>query len=82
MAFTNPQPLATPPKTVLIVEDQAIVAKDIRQSLERLGYDVVGSADLVSRYRTAFAQFGLDCRSADGELCALAGLEMAHAHAG
>jgi two-component system, cell cycle response regulator len=45
MAFTNPHPLATPPKTVLIVEDQAIVAKDIRQSLERLGYVVVGSAD-------------------------------------
>jgi diguanylate cyclase (GGDEF)-like protein len=45
MAFSNSHAFATPPKTVLIVEDQAIVAKDIRQSLERLGYAVVGSAD-------------------------------------
>lgn len=29
---------------ILIVEDEAIVAKDIQQSLKRLGYDVAGSA--------------------------------------
>lgn len=40
---------------------------------------LIGSAGLVSLYETAFARFGLDCRTADGELCALAGLEMAHA---
>lgn len=40
---------------------------------------VVGSGELVPLYRLAFARFGLDCRAADGELCALAGMEMAHA---
>ena len=39
---------------------------------------LVGSADLVRLYRTAFAKFGLDCRTVDGESCALAGLEIAH----
>jgi len=39
---------------------------------------VVGSAELVGLYRTAFAKFGLDCGTADGESCALAGLEIAH----
>ncbi|MFB6257182.1 MAG: LytTR family transcriptional regulator DNA-binding domain-containing protein [Flavobacteriales bacterium] len=29
---------------VLIVEDESIVAKDIQQSLEKLGYDVIGTA--------------------------------------
>ena len=29
---------------VLIVEDEAIVSKDIQQSLKRLGYNVVGSS--------------------------------------
>lgn len=33
------------PKTkVLIVEDESIVAKDIQQSLEKLGYEVIGTA--------------------------------------
>lgn len=33
------------PRTkVLIVEDESIVAKDIQQSLEKLGYDVIGTA--------------------------------------
>ena len=40
---------------------------------------LVGSVELVRLYRTAFAQFGLDCRTADGESCVLAGLEIAHA---
>jgi 2-dehydro-3-deoxygalactonokinase len=43
---------------------------------------LVGSADLVGLYRTAFAKFGLDCRTADGESCALYGLEIAHAQLG
>ena len=29
---------------VLIVEDEAIVSKDIQQSLKKLGYNVVGSS--------------------------------------
>jgi 2-dehydro-3-deoxygalactonokinase len=43
---------------------------------------LVGSTGLVSLYQTAFASFGLDCRTADGELCVLGGLEMAHARLG
>jgi 2-dehydro-3-deoxygalactonokinase len=43
---------------------------------------VIGSADLVPLYRAAFARFGVDCRTADGELCVLAGMEMAHAQSG
>jgi 2-dehydro-3-deoxygalactonokinase len=40
---------------------------------------LIGSADLVPLYETAFARFGLGCCTADGERCAIAGLEMAHA---
>lgn len=43
---------------------------------------VIGSADLVPLYRDAFAKFGVDCRAADGEICVLAGLEMADAQSG
>ena len=43
---------------------------------------VIGSADLVALYRAAFARFGVDCRAADGEICVLAGMEMAHAQSG
>jgi PAS domain S-box-containing protein len=32
-----------PPKRVLVVEDQRLVAADLEDSLKRLGYDVVGS---------------------------------------
>ena len=39
---------------------------------------LVGSADLVRLYHDAFARFGLDCPTADGESCVLAGLEIAH----
>lgn len=43
---------------------------------------LVGSPDLVRLYAYAFEQFGLDCRTADGETCALKGLETAHAQLG
>ena len=29
---------------ILVIEDEAIVSKDIQQSLKRLGYNIVGSA--------------------------------------
>jgi CheY-like chemotaxis protein len=31
-------------KTILVVEDEPVVAMDLQQSLERLGYDVPGTA--------------------------------------
>jgi CheY-like chemotaxis protein len=31
-------------KNILVVEDEAIVSKDIQQSLKKLGYNIVGSA--------------------------------------
>jgi 2-dehydro-3-deoxygalactonokinase len=43
---------------------------------------LVGSDALVRLYRSAFARFGLDCRAASGESCALAGLEIADAQLG
>lgn len=43
---------------------------------------LVGSDDLVRRYRSAFAMYGLDCQTADGETCALIGLEIAYAQLG
>lgn len=43
---------------------------------------LVGTTDLVRLYRAAFATFGLDCPAADGESCALTGLEIAHAQLG
>jgi hypothetical protein len=43
---------------------------------------LIGSAELVGAYRRAFEQFGLACRTADGESCALKGLEIAHAKLG
>ena len=33
-----------PKVSVLVVEDESIVSKDIQHSLKKLGYDVVGSA--------------------------------------
>jgi len=34
-----------PKKNILVIEDEAIVSKDIQQSLNKLGYNIVGSAD-------------------------------------
>ena len=31
-------------KNILVIEDEAIVSKDIQQSLKKLGYNIVGSA--------------------------------------
>ena len=33
-----------PKKNILVIEDEAIVSKDIQQSLKKLGYNIVGSA--------------------------------------
>lgn len=64
---------------LLIGSEIAAMAPSLAGGLVPL---LVGSADLVRLYRTAFAKFGLDCRTADGESCALAGLEIAHAQLG
>jgi 2-dehydro-3-deoxygalactonokinase len=43
---------------------------------------LIGSAELVGLYHRAFGQFGLACRTADGDICALRGLEIADARLG
>ncbi len=42
--MTTDSPLITRPARVLVVEDEGIVAQDIRQTLEGLGYEVIGQA--------------------------------------
>lgn len=44
--FSVPESARQPPKraAVMVVEDEAIVALDLRQTLEEMGYDVVGVA--------------------------------------
>ena len=34
-----------PKNNILVVEDEAIVSKDIQQSLKKLGYNIVGAVD-------------------------------------
>jgi len=60
---------------LLIGSEVAAMAGSVERDCAPL---LVGSADLVQLYRAAFAKFGLDCRTADGESSVLAGLEIAH----
>ena len=39
---------------------------------------VIGAPDLTDRYIRALSTFGMDARTEDGDLCALAGLELLH----
>lgn len=75
-----------PRTTILIVEDEALIALDLEQQLEALGYDVVGVADneqdaraLFSSRRPALVLMDIHLRGSDGVETARSLLEIADA---